>query len=251
MALVIVALLVGCTASEAPPAKPFPDSMAVIGDSIALAVNSDAPGARPAHSFATGSDAADGFESVAERLALLNPTLAPNTKNFAESGGKMDSFARQARDAAAARSEFVVVLLGANDVCARGGPTSLENFSSDFREGAEVLRAAGAKVLVLSIPDITKLREVGANDSSLQARWALTRACPAILQSGANDALIPQYNAILRDETEAFGFSFDDDAVFDGAIVREDVSNVDGFHPSVRGQAKLADAVWLASRYAS
>jgi hypothetical protein len=47
------------------------------------------------------------------------------------------------------------------------------------------------------------------------------------------------------------GCRFDGNAVFNFDFARSDVSTRDYFHPSLAGEAKLADVTWRASFWAS
>ena len=56
---------------------------------------------------------------------------------------------------------------------------------------------------------------------------------------------------MLKDECERYAWcTFDGNAVFGYQFTRSDVSSLDYFHPSLSGQAKLANITWSRSWWA-
>jgi lysophospholipase L1-like esterase len=134
--------------------------------------------------------------------------------------------------------------------------TPVETFRRHFRDAVETLERGlpeGAVVYVVSIPDVTKLREAFWNDSQARTVWRAFGVCPAILSERATAedvetarGRLVAYNQVLREESDAAGFAFDDETVFDEPVRREDVSPLDYFHPSLTGQRRLAEIAWDA-----
>lgn len=248
---VLVALaLAGCAGGNA--ALTLPDGIAVLGDSISRATNvqGESFGDQPTHAWATGTDGNDSVRSHFERLRALGADIVPF--NDARSGARMADLARQADDAVRQRAQHVVVLMGANDACA-SPPTDVEEFRAQLVDAAERLESLDATVLVASIPDVAQLAELyGANDTA-RAVWRAYDVCPGALAEGADlaavRARVVAYNDALREETLARGWTWDDGAVFETAYAAGDVSTVDFFHPSLAGQARLANATWEKSPY--
>jgi len=258
LGLLAILLLAGCAAPAAP--NPYPSSMAALGDSISLGVNvaRDKLGENPGNSWSVGDDATDGVTSHYERLVALNPALAGHAYDFARSGARMRDFARQAQEAADAKAEYATVMFGANDVCGAGNATSVDAFRAQFDAGAQILKDAGAKVLVVSVPNVTGLYERYHSVRAVHDAWQALRVCQNVLGDrvtpearNATAARIDAYNAVLRDEAARFGFSWDRGAVHEGEIVEADVGPVDFFHPSLHGQASLAEATWRAGPFGS
>lgn len=258
--LVALGLLAGCFVPSAPDDARVPHSMAAIGDSLVLGVNvgTDHLGANPGYSWATGTAVDDGVLSHFERLVLDVPALQNHTVNLGRSGARMADFARQAEGAVEARAEYVTVLLGANDAC-RGSletMTSPETFRAQFRAGARILQEGlpeGAVVYVASVPDIAQIWDVFGDDETARSVWSTFRICQALLAEGhtpqdraAFDARVAEYNRILAEESAAFGFITDGGALAKQRLAADDLSPLDYFHPSLKGQARLAQVTWEA-----
>ena len=250
-------LAAGCVGAGDPAAPGTLDSMAALGDSITMAANLDRSrtGDNPGTSWATGVVADDGVESHYERL---QPDVEDRTVLLARSGARMADLARQAEQAVALGARYVTVLMGGNDACAGtvARMTSVESYRERFREAARTLDEGlprGAVVCVVSVPNVTGLREAFWNDTQARAVWRLLGVCQALLSERATEEDVAAvrerlvaYNQVLREETDAFGFAFDDDAVFREPIRREHVSPLDYFHPSLEGQRRLAEITWDA-----
>lgn len=258
--MLLVAILAGCTA--APQLVGLPRTMAALGDSITRGVNVDGSGEALGSAWSTGLDGRDDVESHAERLIALGaPLRSEGVHNDARSGARVSDLPRQADLAVAQGAEYVTILIGANDACARTGATSLDSFRASFHDAAESLRGglpADARVLVLSVPDVTRLHAVLNDSSSARSAWALFRACPAALGAEATNESraqvrdrIASYNEALGAEAAAFGFAFDDGAVFEELYGIEMVSTVDAFHPGEKGQARLAEAAWAVAKFST
>lgn len=257
--LVVLLLLAGCAAPEAGPV-PLPDGVAVLGDSISRAMNADGErvGDAPQSSWATGADPADGVASHLERLRALQPSVEVVGFNDARSGARMSELPRQADEAVRQKAPYVLVLMGANDACARTveGMTSEATFRAQFAAAADRLRdlPARAVVVVASVPDVTKLAEVYAQNETARAFWRAFDVCPSALGDAGDPAAvrarIEAYNAALAEESRARGFRWDEGRVFEETYEAEQVSSVDFFHPSLAGQARLAEITWALSPWA-
>lgn len=235
--------------------------LAALGDSITRAANAAGPGERPAASWATGHDARDNVWSLAERLVNASPGLSGNVHNFAASGAAMRDLPAQARRAVDAGADAVVLLMGANDAC-RGrveDMTSVEDFRVSFAEAADALRGLpeGAVVYVVGVPDVTAVWDAGKDNPAVRERWRAVGACPVVLGESATDAdraevaaRVEAFNRALTEESARRGFATDGLAVFRSGVAVEHLSPFDAFHPSLAGQAALADVAWAASPWA-
>jgi lysophospholipase L1-like esterase len=259
LAAVIVSALAAVPAAIASP----PNSMASTGDSITRAFNTggfpyiDAP----ANSWSTGSSAT--VNSHYRRLLELNPAIAGRAYNDAVTGADMADLNRQAQRAVSQRVEYVTVLMGANDVCASSetAMTPVATFRAEFVTAMQTLTAGlpGARIYVLSIPDVYRLWEVYRTSVTAWLVWSSAGICQSLLANPwsyssadvARRARVRQrnveYNTQLAEVCAAFlTCRFDGNAIFNTAFVRSDVTTRDYFHPSLAGQAKLAAVSWAA-----
>lgn len=237
---------------EAPPAQgpgeAGPLVYAALGDSITAAAGARGLGESRASSWATGSNATDGVLSIAERLAASGGPV--RAENLAKSGARAGDLERQARVAALAGADLVTVLVGANDACARGDLDE-PAFRRAISRALDAL-PRDAAVVVLAVPDVAHLASLRASDAGAFAQWTAFRVCPAILAPDLSPAArleaasrVATLNGILAEEAARAGATFARDTGTSGWGLAE-VSTWDFFHPSLRGQARLADAAWPA-----
>jgi lysophospholipase L1-like esterase len=157
------------------------------------------------------------------------------------------------------RVKYVTILIGANDVCTNAitAMTPVGTFAQTFRSDLATLfkgLPAGAHVSVYSIPNLFRLWQLFNGNRSAEYAWSIGTICQSMLSS-ANTAA--ERTTVLNRE-EAFNSAmatackkypacrWDDLAVFNEKFTAASVS-VDYFHPSVRGQAQLAQTTWAAS----
>ncbi|MFJ8542033.1 SGNH/GDSL hydrolase family protein [Streptomyces sp. NPDC093586] len=236
-----------------------PGSVAAVGDSItrgfdACAILSDCPEV----SWATGSSAE--VDSLAVRL--LGRKAAGHSWNYAVTGARMADLTGQVRRAAARKPELVTVMAGANDACrtTADAMTPVADFRAQFEDALRTLRRElpGAQVFVASIPDLKRLWSEGRNDPLGKQVWKLG-ICPSMLADA--DAVDPaatlrrntvqdrveDYNEVLREVCAK-----DRKCRTDGGAVHAfrfgtgQLSQWDWFHPSVNGQARLAEIAYRA-----
>ncbi|CAL9434452.1 SGNH/GDSL hydrolase family protein [Streptomyces sp. enrichment culture] len=256
----------GPSGSRAPSARPSPtplwdrspESIAAVGDSItrgfdACGVLADCPEV----SWATGGRA--DVRSLAVRL--LGPARAAERSwNYAVTGARMADLPGQMARAVTRRPELVTVMAGANDACraSTSEMTSPQEFRASFEDAMHTLRRAlpRAQVYVASVPDLKRLWSQGRTSALGKQIWKLG-ICPSML--GDADALdaaanlrrqtvqkrVEAYNEVLREVCER-----DERCRFDGGAVNayrfgtEQLSPWDWFHPSVDGQARLAEIAY-------
>jgi lysophospholipase L1-like esterase len=251
-------------------ATKVPRAMAALGDSITRAFNTSGPGCPtgpsldcPQNSWATGTNPA--VDSVREGLDAISPQ--PLTAyNDAVSGAKAVNLLSQAQAAAGQEPDFVLIEIGANDACA-STPTPTATFREQVRSALQVLVSANKQVYIqlMSIPDINNLLTIFTEppDPNALARWSLFNVCQGLLANplsteqadeerrAAFRAQVIAYNEALEEVCAEFKRCiWDDYAVFSSGFTTADVATVantptaDYFHPSVSGQAKLAEAAW-------
>lgn len=235
-----------------------PDSVAAVGDSIttgfdACSVLSDCPEV----SWATGSS--EQVDSLAVRL-LGRAEAAGRSWNHAVTGARMADLPGQMARAVRQAPELVAVMAGANDACREttSAMTPVADFRADFREALRTLREALPKtqVYVASVPDLKRLWSQGRTSELGKQVWKLG-VCPSML--GDPDALdaaatqrretvhdrVKDYNTVLREVcAEDRRCRFDGGAVHAYRFGTEQLSRWDWFHPSVDGQAELAEIAY-------
>ncbi len=235
-----------------------PDSVAAVGDSItrgfdACSVLSDCPEV----SWATGDS--EKVDSLAVRL-LGRTRAAERSWNHAVSGSRMADLPGQMARAAEHSPELVAVMTGANDACrdTTAAMTPVADFRADFREAMRTLREAlpTAQVYVASVPDLKRLWAQGRTSTLGKQVWKLG-ICPSMLgDADAMDAAATQrretvqnrvedYNEVLKEVcAEDRHCRFDGGAVYAYRFGTEQLSHWDWFHPSVDGQARLAEIAY-------
>ncbi|MFF6952553.1 SGNH/GDSL hydrolase family protein [Streptomyces iakyrus] len=235
-----------------------PGSVAAVGDSItrgfdACDVLSDCPEA----SWATGGS--PEVDSLAVRL-LGRTGAAQRSWNYAVSGARMADLPGQMARAVGRRPQLVTVMVGANDAC-RSTPaemTPVSAFRADFEDSLRSLRKAlpKAQVFVASVPNLKRLWSEGRTSPMGKQVWKLG-ICPSML--GDPDALdsaatqrrnavqqrVEDYNEVLEDVcAEDKRCRYDGGAVYDYRFGTTQLSRWDYFHPSVNGQARLAEIAY-------
>ncbi|KUN93244.1 SGNH/GDSL hydrolase family protein [Streptomyces caeruleatus] len=235
-----------------------PASIAAVGDSIttgfdACTVLSDCPEV----SWATGSS--PQVDSLAVRL-LGKADAAKRSWNYAVTGARMADVPGQMARAVAHRPELVAVMAGANDACrdTTDAMTSVAEFRSQFEDAMGTLREALPKtqVYVASVPNLKRLWEQGRTSPVGRQVWKLG-ICPSMLGDAESlTAAANQRRETVQGRVEAYNkvleevcakdrhCRFDDGAVYDFRFGATQLSQWDWFHPSVNGQARLAEIAY-------
>ncbi|MFI8187701.1 SGNH/GDSL hydrolase family protein [Streptomyces sp. NPDC085946] len=237
-----------------------PTSVAAVGDSIttgfdACAVLVDCPSV----SWATGSS--ERVDSLAVRL-LGKAGAAERSWNHAVRGARMADLPGQMARAVRHRPQLVTVLVGANDACrdTTAQMTPVADFRADFEEAMRTLREALPKtqVFVASVPNLKRLWSEGRTNPLGKQVWKLG-ICPSMLgDADAMDAAatlrrdtvqkrVEDYNTVLREVCAGDDrCRSDGGAVYDYRFGTGQLSRWDWFHPSVDGQARLAEIAYRA-----
>lgn len=243
-------------------AQNYPDSMAVLGDSISVAALADGSlggldAGQPEHSWATGDDSGDGVNSHYERILAANSGISGNNINHARSGARMDDIPGQAVDAVNSGVEYVVIQIGGNDLCRDEASemTPTAQFLADFQTAMDTLQNGlpDATIVMTETVRVKRVYDVGRTNLGCLLKWATFQWCDSALRNGSTqraqvDARNIEYNNAIRTECASRGIAFDDD-VFEWAFSRSDLSSVDCFHPDLSGQAALANITYDASRF--
>jgi lysophospholipase L1-like esterase len=258
----ILALILVLLAPNAVSAQGLPRTMAATGDSITRAYNTgwfpyvD----NPAASWSSGSDAR--VHSHRLRLQdLLSGAVA--TYNDGRSGAKMADLAGQMQAAVSQKAQYVTVLMGANDVCtsSEATMTTVAAFTQQFTTAMDTITTGtpNAVVYVVSIPNVYHLWEIYKDSWLARSVWTTAGICQSMLANPGSTAQSDvdrrarvskrnqEFNAALEAVCDSYRqCQFDGYAVFNTMFARSDVTTRDYFHPSVSGQAKLAEVTWLA-----
>jgi lysophospholipase L1-like esterase len=259
----VAAVLAAPPAAAAAP--PLPTSIAAIGDSITRATDVCCwYGDHPRHSWSTGGAPFDGIRSHYERIRAGEPAIAGRNYNDARAGAKMRDAPAQAQAAVGQQARYVTILMGANDVCtsSRATMTSVADFRAQFSATMDILAdglPTGSVVFVSSIPNVYRLWELFRGDPIARLVWSTARICRSMLSSSNTEA---DRQAVLAHEQALNGVlaevcgryelcRFDGYAVFQYRFAASQVSKLDYFHPSLSGQAALAQVTWAASWWAS
>jgi lysophospholipase L1-like esterase len=252
--------LPGRRAVKEQTARPWPRSMAAIGDSITQAVDVASPlnGPWAAHNWATGRDPRDAVVSHYERIRSEERAISGAAFNLSVAGARMRDAPRQARLAVARHVDYVTLLLGANDVCAPtlDSMTPVDSFRRSFNRAMETLTGGlpDSTIYVVSIPNVYRLWDVLHRSPAARAAWRTFGICQALLSEQRSErerrlvqSRVESFNRSLEGVCAAHpGCYFDHDVVYSYRFTAGDVSKIDFFHPSLSGQRQLARLTWRA-----
>jgi hypothetical protein len=143
--------------------------------------------------------------------------------------------------------------------------TPVADFRAGFEDALSVLRekAPKAQVNVASVPNLKRLWSEGRGNPLGKQVWKLG-VCPSMLaDADALDAAaterrdtvqerVESYNAVLRQVcAKDERCRYDGGAVYDYRFGTDQLSHWDWFHPSVNGQARLAEIAYRKVRSVS
>lgn len=254
------------TASAATAAPPPPAKMAALGDSITLALMSCSGLSNcQANSWSTGSTAS--VNSHATRLkASIAPALVPY--NYAVSGAMSGALNAQAQSASAQAVNYVTIEIGANDACTRtvSAMTPTTTFRTNVQTALATLAAGPGQpeIFVASIPNLLRMYDLNKSSSSARLTWGLLRICQSMLANptstkpadvqrrAAVQQRVDEYNQVLSEVCAATAkCRYDGGAVAAYAFTKADISTRDYFHPSLAGQATMANITWARTQWVS
>jgi lysophospholipase L1-like esterase len=211
------------------------------------------------NSWSTGSGTA--VESHYRRIREGNSAIRGNADNFAESGARAADLAGQAQRAVRAKPAYVTVLIGANDACAPDvdAMTPVKTFRSEVDAALTELRDGlpKARVLVVSIPDLYRLWQLGRKDDNAVRAWN-KGVCPSLLADPTSTAAadearrravadrVDAYDDELEDACRAYGKKcrWDGGSAHHARFTLDLVNHLDYFHPNAEGQDTLAEVTY-------
>ncbi|MEJ7798417.1 MAG: SGNH/GDSL hydrolase family protein [Solirubrobacteraceae bacterium] len=228
----MIALTAAAPQAVASDPVPTPRSMAALGDSLTVG-----QGAGSGGSWSTGT-------KVNSHYSRLN-AWAPGVKvaNYAEGGKKVSALDGQAKQAVAARAEYVTILIGTNDVCKV--LTSESAFRGSFQAAMNTLTSGSntTRIFVASIPNWHYLYDLYRDNPSALSKSV--ERCPNLVAANpspeAKQRLV-DFNGVLAEECAGHRKCvFDGNAVYNNRFKLADYSTLDYFHFSTQGQAALAE----------
>ncbi|TGO05442.1 putative lipoprotein [Serinibacter arcticus] len=247
------------TSTPAPAPTGEPLVLLAVGDSLTTGFASCATvvGCQ-AVSWAVGTD--PEVDSIGTRLggagyAVTTVEAAVEGARMAEGVELVDAAFAEPGAPGAADVDVVTVLLGANDVC-EDSPASMTT-AADYGVALGALLdhvasiAPDAGVVVASIPHVTSVWDVASGDPEAAQVWG-TGLCSTVLggdaaaRAAADERLTELQAVAVATCAEHPGCRTDDGAVAAVPVTTAWLSTFDHFHPSVLGQAALAEAVWPA-----
>ena len=257
--LAVIPLLASHRDVAAQPSPPPPKSMAAIGDSSTQAADVCCwYGDHPANSWSSGAAGWDGVLSHYERLRTIQPRIS--VYNDAVSGARMSDAPAQAQQAVAQGVHYVTILMGANDLCTRSPETMTptDTFRAQLQQTLQTLNTGlpgRSRILVASIPDVYQLWKIYHTDPVALFVWDVADICQSLLAANRTEdqrQLVRtrniEFNTVLQQECAAVArCRFDDNAVFNFQFSTGHVSKLDYFHPSLSGQAALAEITWTVT----
>lgn len=242
--------------SSTKPKAGLPASMAALGDSITAGFGSCATLlACGRNSWSTGT--ASAVDSHYLRIKDGNSKISGHEHNFSVPGAQAEAMAGQAKEAVNAKVDYVTMLIGANDACTAqvDWMTPENTFRSQIDAALAVLKKGlpRARVLIVSIPDLYRLWELGHTDASAVRAWNFG-ICPSLLGDPTatdKDATarrrevrdrIDAYDKELGAACKAYGKNcrYDNGAVHSVQFSLSLVNHLDYFHPNANGQKELA-----------
>jgi lysophospholipase L1-like esterase len=242
------------------PGAALPSSIVALGDSVTAGYAACAVVVRCRHvSWSTGTAAT--VDSHYRRLLRANARIRDNRDNVAVPGARAAGLRAQADAAVRTGARYVTVLIGANDACRASveAMTEPRTFRAQVDAALDRLSAGlpRATVLVVSVPDLYRLWEIGHDDDRAVRAWE-RGICPALLAAPrstaradaarrrAVDRRVDAYNRELAAACRAYGrrCRYDGGAAHRVRFTLDMLSRYDWFHPNAAGQRRLSAATY-------
>ncbi len=241
--------------------------MAALGDSITQAIQTcSSLSSCAANSWSTGTTAS--VNSHAARLRALTPTQTLTAYTDAVSGVTSSAMPAQAAKAVSQGAQYVTIEIGANDACTRttGAMTPTATFKTNIDAALATLAANSSKreIFVASIPNLLRMYQLNSGSSSARFTWTILGLCQSLLANPSSikpadvtrrasvQTRVDEYNAVLAASCAATpNCRFDGGAVANTVFDRSHISTRDYFHPSLSGQALLANVTWPTTQWVS
>jgi lysophospholipase L1-like esterase len=233
--------------------------VASLGDSITRAFNARAPLDRPSLSWSTGwqrSINASPDTYVRSHADRLQATLGVPVRrlNVARTGAVSGDLKRQADRLQGYKVDYATILIGANDLCTLNlESTDMSDIANNVENAVITLieRNPEVKILLAGIPDMMRLKAIGSG-TSCQRKWDSTGICKALLHSrvSADESAFfalrwADANQKLREVASRYPANIRlADGITKYRFEREHISELDCFHPNVKGQNLISEKSW-------
>lgn len=222
-----------------------------IGDSITQGVNATGMGAHPAYSWSAGT-------AIRSHFARLHDMYGDAVKavNVSVSGARANALSDQVSSLIPYHPSYVTILLGANDACRwdPNQPQQIRRYLEQMHSGIQALveHQPDVKIILAPIPNMKMLWQVGVVHNRCRMIWDTFNACPGLLNSDATDEDREAFQARVDDANdglETIAHEFSANVKFDRDLTKipftwDDISHIDCFHPSAKGQEKLSRSTW-------
>jgi lysophospholipase L1-like esterase len=212
-----------------------------------------------------------------ERFQALG--ASPVVVDAATSGRKMVDALRQAKLVVAAakklgpgQTAYVTFELGTNDLC-DDPKTQVDVFDAQLKAAVAILQTGlppGSRILMLAVPDFPHFYAMTQADRTTRAALLLpinSNRCPPYLGTNGPSTMaqanyfLEGYDAGLETACQAINTvggatgslhcTYNAALLADSDFTAKDLSTYDYFHPSLTGQAKMAEDAWRADAWAA
>lgn len=233
--------------------------MASFGDSITRAFNANTIGDHPGNSWSTGHSTGGGIFNpgyVNSHAELLEEATGLKVEgiNASKSGATSKDLNRQIESLGTTKLDYATILIGANDLCGHGTTFNVSDYVERVESGVQKLIATSPeiKILLVSIPDLIRLQQIGAG-TSCQKRWSTLGICKPILKSDVTPGEIDDFRTVWRNANEELALissKYSSNVLLNTAVSefqfeREHLSDIDCFHPNINGQNVLSQQAWI------
>ncbi len=228
--------------------------MGALGDSISTAFNSYHLLSQRSGSWSTGDQKQGDFESHKMKIEKLiqKPVKA---YNVAIPGMRSKNLRKQVKRLlkAAPSPDYVTILMGANDVCSwkNDYQEDLKKYKDNVQFAVEQIVHANpkAKILLVPVPKLKRLWDLGKNKKKCLKVWNVIPLCDPLFgkkltekQRETFEDRVVDVNLKLKEISaqfpeNAFFYEVIQDLDFD----EEHISEIDCFHPSPLGQKLLSE----------
>jgi lysophospholipase L1-like esterase len=235
---------------------------AAFGDSITRAFNANTPLDHPGNSWATGNDrntilAERGqVKSHAEFLREVTGQKVI-VHNAAKTGATSNDLLRQLDSVKDLNLGYATILIGANDLCSNNSTSDDDQVPRNLGQRVDVAikklitRNPEIKILLASIPNLPHLQRIG-HGTSCQNKWSTFGICKNLLSANITqpelDLFTHQWQS-ANDVLSAVAANYPENVLFNWTLAdfqfkREQLSNIDCFHPNIDGQTILSKETW-------
>jgi lysophospholipase L1-like esterase len=213
-----------------------------------------------------------------QRITEIYGKKKRKNKMEAFAGADSGDLLKQATKSVKRKADYVTVFIGHNDICddSFADVPTPEEFEANVRAGFDVLKAGlppGATVYTVGMIDLFRLWEIGDDLTALgildcQDIWENElfdfTPCGTMFGPDLEDAdrqaardRIIAYNQVLADLSAEYEAADEHhywqytNVAFELPFEADDVSEIDCFHPSADGQARLAEETWNDGPFAA